>query len=135
MKTPRVKPEVTAGGWGVIWPFPQIVTLGLDPRGLYFQSSDMAGYTYILADMRRGRTYIGVTNDLVRRVYEHREGLVEGYTKRYKIKRLVYFETHDSIIDAIQREKTLKRWYRQWKDALVEENNPDWGDLWDEIVK
>ncbi|WP_332686735.1 GIY-YIG nuclease family protein [Devosia sp.] len=95
----------------------------------------MAGYTYILADMRRGRTYIGVTNDLVRRVYEHREGLVDGYTKRYNIKRLVYFETHDSIIDAIQREKTLKRWYRQWKDALVEESNPDWRDLWDEIIK
>jgi putative endonuclease len=95
----------------------------------------MAGYIYILADMRRGRTYIGVTNDLIRRVYEHREGLVDGYTKSNNIKRLVYFETHDHIEAAIQREKTLKRWYRQWKEALIDDNNPDWRDLWDEIVK
>jgi len=95
----------------------------------------MGGYTYILADMRRGRTYIGVTNDLVRRVYEHREGLVEGYTKKRNIKRLVYFESHDDITDAIAREKTLKRWYRHWKDALIEQGNPDWRDLWDEIIK
>ncbi|KRA50757.1 hypothetical protein ASD80_15625 [Devosia sp. Root635] len=85
--------------------------------------------------MRRGRTYIGVTNDLVRRVHEHREGVVEGYTKKNNIKRLVYFETHDGIELAIQREKTLKRWYWPWKEALIEENNPDWRDLWDEIVK
>jgi putative endonuclease len=95
----------------------------------------MAGYTYILADMRRGRIYIGVTNDVVRRVYEHREGLVEGYTKKNNIKRLVYYEVHDCIVDAIGREKSLKRWYRQWKDALIEERNPEWDDLWDEINK
>ena len=95
----------------------------------------MAGYTYILADMQRGRTYVGVTNDLVRRVYEHREGLVPGYTRTNNIKRLVYFEEHGRIEDAIQRETSLKRWFRQWKEALIEEGNPEWRDLWDEIVK
>jgi len=95
----------------------------------------MGGYTYIMADMRRGRTYIGVTNDVVRRAYEHREGLVEGYTKKNKLKRLVYYEFHDDIRNAIQREKSLKRWFRQWKDALIEERNPDWDDLWDEVSR
>lgn len=87
-----------------------------------------------MADMRRGRTYIGVTNDLLRRVHEHRQGLVEGYTKKNNIKRLVYYEFHDDIRNAIQREKSLKRWFRQWKDALIEERNPDWDDLWGEII-
>ena len=95
----------------------------------------MAGYTYILADMRRGRTYIGVTNDLLRRVHEHREGLVEGYTKTKGIKRLVYYEFHEDITDAIQRETSLKRWYRQWKIELIEERNPEWDDLWDEVSR
>jgi putative endonuclease len=122
-------------GVGEQTPHPPAVTLGLDPKALHFQSSAMAGYTYILADMRRGRTYIGVTNDLIRRVHEHREGLVDGYTRKNNIKRLVHFETHDSIVDAIQREKTLKGWYRRWKEALIEENNPDWRDLWEEITK
>jgi putative endonuclease len=72
----------------------------------------MAGYTYILADVRRGRTYIGVTNDLVPRVYEHREGLADGYTKKNHIKRLVHHEVHETIPLAIQRETFLKRWYR-----------------------
>lgn len=95
----------------------------------------MGGFVYILANMRRGRTYIGVTNDLVRRVYEHREGLADGYTKRNRIKRLVYFEHHEDITLAIQRETSLKRWYKQWKWVIVEENNPEWRDLWDEIVR
>ncbi len=95
----------------------------------------MGGYVYILADMRRGRTYIGVTNNLVRRVYEHREGLVVGYTKANAIKRLVYFEAFGEIGMAIQRETSLKRWYRSWKEALIEQTNPDWRDLWDEIAK
>ncbi len=95
----------------------------------------MGFYIYILADMRRGRTYIGVTNDLVRRVYEHRESLAEGYTKANCIKRLVYFEEFGEISMAIQRETSLKRWYRSWKIELIEKSNPDWRDLWDEIVK
>ncbi|UYN98205.1 MAG: GIY-YIG nuclease family protein [Devosia sp.] len=95
----------------------------------------MGAFVYILADMRRGRTYIGVTNDLVRRIYEHREGLVAGYTKSRNIKRLVYFEQFGEITLAIQRETSLKRWYRSWKEALIEESNPDWRDLWDDITK
>ena len=95
----------------------------------------MGGYVYILANMRRGRTYIGVTNDLVRRVYEHREGLVEGYTKSCVIKRLVYFEQFDDISVAIQRETSLKRWYSRWKQDLIEQRNPEWRDLWDDILK
>tara|TARA_R110002020_G_scaffold143790_1_gene316309 strand:- start:382 stop:669 length:288 start_codon:yes stop_codon:yes gene_type:complete len=94
----------------------------------------MGGFVHILANMRRARTYIGVTNDLVRRVYEHRQGLADGHIKRNNIKRLVYFEEHAAIDAAIQRETSLKRWYQQWKWALIEQNNPDWRDLWDEIV-
>lgn len=95
----------------------------------------MGGFVYILADMRRGRTYIGVTNNLVRRVYEHREGLITGYTKTHNIKRLVHFEGFGEIGMAIQRETSLKRWYSHWKHALIEEHNPEWRDLWDDIVK
>ncbi|MCP8883354.1 GIY-YIG nuclease family protein [Devosia sp. XJ19-1] len=93
----------------------------------------MGGFVYILANMRRGRTYIGVTNDLVRRVYEHREGLVSGYTRARDIKRLVYFEQFGEIGMAIQRETSLKRWYSRWKHDLIEQHNPEWRDLWDEI--
>ena len=85
--------------------------------------------------MRRGRTYIGVTNDLVRRTYEHREGLVAGYTKTHNIKRLVYFEQSGDITMAIQRETSLKRWYSHWKQAQIEEHNPEWRGLWDDIAK
>jgi putative endonuclease len=95
----------------------------------------MGGFVYSLADVRRGRTYIGVTNDLVRRVYEHREGLVAGYTKSCNIRRLVYFAQFGEIGMAIQRETSLKRWYRHWKEALIEENNPEWRDLWEDIAK
>ena len=95
----------------------------------------MGGYAYILANMRRGRTYIGVTNDLVRRLYEIREGLVEGYTKSRDIRRLVYFEQFDDISMAIQRETSLKRWYSRWKQDLIEQHNSEWRDLWDDILK
>ena len=104
-------------------------------RGLCTSRCRHGGYVYILANMRRGRTYIGVTNDLVRRVYEHREGLVEGYTKSRNIKRLVYFEQLGDISMAIQRETSLKRWYSHWKQELIERNNPEWRDLWDDIAK
>ena len=76
-----------------------------------------------------------MTNNLVRRVYEHREGLVPGYTKSRGIKRLVYFEEFGEIGMAIQRETSLKRWYRHWKEGLIEQHNPDWRDLWDDIAK
>src|SRR3546814_9854627 len=89
----------------------------------------MAYYVYVMASQRNGTLYVGVTNDLVRRVYEHRHGVVDGFTKRHAIKILVFFETHDSIEAAIQREKVLKRWNRKWKLALIEGGNQAWSDL------
>ena len=86
-------------------------------------------YVYILASERNGTLYIGVTNDLSRRVYEHREGLVEGFTKRYGVKQLVYFETFPTAADAIHREKRLKKYPRVWKLNLIFEHNPEWRDL------
>ncbi len=85
----------------------------------------MAAYVYLLASKPRGALYIGVTSDLVRRVYEHTEGVVDGFSKQYDVKTLVYFETFDRIEDAILREKRMKRWRRDWKIALIEESNPD----------
>ena len=94
----------------------------------------MAAYVYILASRRNGTLYIGVTSNLVRRIHEHREGLGDGFTKRYGVKRLVYFEAYDDIARAIQREKTMKHWSRAWKLELIESRNPDWDDLYDTIV-
>ena len=91
----------------------------------------MAYYVYILASQRNGTLYIGMANDLVRRVYEHREGLADGFTKRYGVKSLVYYEIHGRADQAIQREKTLKHWIRDWKIGLIERGNPDWHDLFD----
>ena len=90
-------------------------------------------YVYILASERNGTLYIGVTNDLVRRVYEHKNGLVEGFTKKYKIHNLVYYESSENIESAIQREKILKSWNRKWKLDLIEKNNPEWNDLYNEL--
>jgi putative endonuclease len=78
--------------------------------------------------------YVGVTNDLVRRVHEHREKLVEGFTERYQVSRLVWFDQTDSVEEAIAHEKRLKRWRREWKLALIEKSNPDWLDLYDGIL-
>ena len=91
-------------------------------------------YVYILASRRNGTLYIGVTNDLIRRVYEHKNGLIRGFTKRYNVHNLVYYEQTNDINSAINREKQLKKWYRKWKIELIERNNPDWNDLYDEIV-
>lgn len=90
----------------------------------------MAYYVYILASGRRGTLYIGVTNDLIRRVYEHRTGAVPGFTLTHEVHRLVYFEEHDDIQEAIAREKRIKRWRRAWKIELIETHNEDWHDLW-----
>ena len=88
-------------------------------------------FVYILASKRNGTLYIGVTNDLIRRVWEHREGLVPGFTKKYAVKILVYFEEFGDIRMAIQRETSLKRWNRKWKLDLIETTNPEWVDLYD----
>ncbi|HEY9537967.1 MAG TPA: GIY-YIG nuclease family protein [Kiloniellaceae bacterium] len=95
----------------------------------------MACYVYIMASQRNGTLYIGVTNDLVRRVYEHRTAVVDGFTRRHEVKVLVFFEVHESIETAIQREKSLKRWNRKWKLALIEQANPTWRDLWEVICR
>jgi putative endonuclease len=87
------------------------------------------GSVYILASGRNGTLYIGVTSDLPGRMYEHREGLIPGFTRRYGIKSLVWYENHTRIADAIQREKNLKHWVRKWKLALIERSNPQWRDL------
>lgn len=92
-------------------------------------------FVYILASERNGTLYIGVTNALVRRAQEHREGLVPGFTKRYGVKILVYFEPHADINAAILREKRIKRWRRKWKLDLIEQNNPQWRDLWQDLVQ
>jgi putative endonuclease len=87
-------------------------------------------YVYILASKKRGTLYIGVTNDIARRVYEHRTGTADSFTKKYGVFRLVHVETFPTAIEAIQRETTLKRWKRQWKIELIEEHNPEWFDLY-----
>ena len=89
---------------------------------------------YILSSERNGTVYIGVTSDLVKRVWEHKQDLVEGFTKQYGIHTLVYFELHVDMAQAIQREKQLKKWKRSWKLRMIELKNPDWHDLWPEIV-
>ena len=90
----------------------------------------MAYYVYILASRIGGTLYIGVTNDLVRRVFEHKSKFVAGFTKKYNVITLVYYEQYDSIENAIQREKRLKKWNRQWKVRLIEKRNPNWGDIY-----
>ena len=89
---------------------------------------------YILASKPNGTLYIGVTNDLVKRAWEHKNDSVDGFTKRYGVHRLVYYELHRDMLSAIEREKQLKKWNRAWKLELIEEKNPAWKDLWDEIV-
>ena len=92
------------------------------------------GYIYILASKPHGVLYIGVTSNLVKRVYEHREGLIDGFSKKYHVKRLVYFEVYDDISEAILREKRLKEWKRAMKVDLIERHNPTWDDLYSTIL-
>ncbi|MFQ3459089.1 GIY-YIG nuclease family protein [Bradyrhizobium sp. UFLA01-814] len=91
-------------------------------------------YVYILASHIGGTHYIGVTNDLIRRVGQHKLKLVEGFTEKYDVVRLVYFEQFDDPENAIRREKRLKKWRRAWKISLIEKDNPDWNDLYPEIA-
>jgi putative endonuclease len=95
----------------------------------------MSYWVYILASRPGGTLYIGVMNNLVRRVFEHREGLVPGFTKRYGVKMLVYYEVHDTAVAAIQREKNMKHWPREWKIDLILSMNPNWRDLYNEITQ
>jgi putative endonuclease len=97
--------------------------------------SMVSGYVYILTNRPNRILYVGVTNDLVRRVFEHRSGFVDGFTKQYGLKRLVYFETLEDIRDAIQRERNMKHWSRAWKVRKIIAMNPDWDDLFETIAK
>ena len=92
-------------------------------------------YVYILASDRNGTLYVGVTSNLVKRVWEHREGVVSGFTKTYHVHRLVWFEQHATAESAITREKRLKTWLRKWKIELIEATDPQWGDLYDFIAR
>ena len=94
----------------------------------------MSYYVYILASRYRGTLYVGVTNDLVRRVGEHKGGFVPGFTKTYKVHLLVYYEEYESILEARTRERVLKRWRRDWKFKLIEGVNPIWRDLTSELI-
>ena len=89
---------------------------------------------YILASKRNGTLYVGVTSDLVKRIWEHKNNMVKGFTRRYGVHRLVWYELHESMESAIQREKRLKEWRRAWKLELIEGTNPDWQDLYDAMV-
>ncbi len=90
---------------------------------------------YIVASRRNGTLYTGVTRDLIRRLHEHREGIIDGFTKKYGVKRLVYYENHRDAKQAITREKRIKTWKRLWKINLIEKINPGWDDLWDQLFE
>ncbi|MEP0337743.1 MAG: GIY-YIG nuclease family protein [Alphaproteobacteria bacterium] len=92
------------------------------------------GWVYIMTNRPNGTLYVGVTSDLARRVWEHREGLADGFTKKYGLKQLVYAEPHEDIRSALQREKNLKHWPRAWKARLILETNPNWDDLFDRLA-
>jgi putative endonuclease len=95
----------------------------------------MSYWVDILASAPGGTLYVGMTNELVRRVYEHREGFADGFTRKYNVKHLVYYEMHDTAIGAIQREKNIKHWSREWKIDLIVRENAIWRDLYEDIVR
>ena len=91
------------------------------------------GFVYILASKRNGTLYVGVTSDIVKRIWEHKNDLVEGFSRQHRVHSLVWFESHESIEAAIVREKQIKKWNRMWKLSLIEKLNPEWRDLYDDI--
>ena len=91
-------------------------------------------YVYIMASARNGTLYVGITNDLARRAYEHKEGLIKGFTRKYRVHILVYYEEHGDVQEAIAREKLVKKWRRDWKLRMIERLNPEWKDLYDDLV-
>ena len=92
------------------------------------------GYVYIMANEKNGTIYTGVTSDLIKRVYEHKNNLAKGFTNKYKVHKLVYYEITEDIEIAIQREKQIKNWHRKWKLDLIETLNPEWKDLYEDII-
>ncbi|MBU0612897.1 GIY-YIG nuclease family protein [Patescibacteria group bacterium] len=91
-------------------------------------------YIYILTNKTNKVLYIGVTNDLIRRIYEHRNNLLKGFTQKYNVHKLVYYEATGNVLEAISREKSMKRWKRVWKEKLINKMNPDWDDLYEKII-
>ncbi len=91
-------------------------------------------YVYILANKKYGTIYIGITSNIVQRIWQHKQGLAEGFTKKYDVHHLVYYEIHADVYEAINREKRLKKWNRQWKINLIEQDNPQWLDLSMELI-
>jgi putative endonuclease len=111
------------------------VMAGLVPAIPILETPSMRQFfVYILASRPGGAIYVGVTNDLVRRVYEHKNGFVAGHTKNYRINKLMHFEYYETARDAIQREKNIKHWSRAWKTRLIFEKNPTWRDLYEDIA-
>jgi putative endonuclease len=94
----------------------------------------MLFFVYLLASCKNGTLYVGVTSDLIKRVHQHKEGLADGFTKQYGVKTLVWFESTDSVEAAIHKEKQMKNWKRDWKIKLIEERNPEWKDLYPELL-
>jgi len=92
------------------------------------------GFVYMMSNKQDGVLYIGVTSDIVKRVYEHKNDFVDGFTKQYNLKNLVYYEVYDEIEEAIKREKQLKNWHRDWKIELINKQNPHWEDLYESIL-
>ena len=92
-------------------------------------------FVYILASRKNGTLYIGITNDLIKRVYQHKNNLADGFTKKYNVHSLVYYEIHNDVCNAITREKQLKKWNRQWKIELIEKTNPEWNDLYINLTR
>ena len=90
-------------------------------------------FVYLLCSQKNGTLYVGVTNDLIRRVFEHKNGLADGFTKKYSVKNLAWYEVHEDIEQAIVREKQIKKWNRAWKIDLIQKNNPEWRDLSNEL--
>jgi putative endonuclease len=99
----------------------------------YHPVMQKGGWVYIMSNRRNGTLYCGVTSDLARRAFQHRDGLIDGFTKHYDLKALVWYEWHDDIRLAIQREKTMKHWPRAWKVRLIHGMNPDWDDLYETL--
>lgn len=94
---------------------------------------NQTAYVYMLASTRNGTLYIGVTSDLIKRIWQHKQNLVEGFTQKYHVHLLVWYEVHQSITQAILREKQMKRWKRGWKIHAIEEQNPEWNDLYEHL--
>jgi len=99
-----------------------------------YQGSKMKSfYVYIMSSKRNGTLYVGSTSDLIKRVWEHKNKLIPGFTAKYKVHMLVYYEVHDTYVEAARREKRFKNWCRQWKLNLIEAMNPTWSDLYEDI--